>query len=78
MSIYFLEHDLFIASTYNSNGYLILDSCIGEYGGYFRHAYLYYSELEAIQMHVKRFHELNLTMDEIQHEIETNNMEETA
>lgn len=73
MNLYFLHHDLFVAWTYNHEGFMILDSCIGEYGGYFRHAYLYYSELEAIQMHVKRFHELDLSMEEIETE-----MEETA
>ena len=70
MSIYFLHHDLFVAWIYNSNGYLILDSCVGEYGGYFRHAYLYYSELEAIYLHVKNYHDIELSMEEIETEME--------
>ena len=70
MSLYFLKHDLFVAWTYNHEGFMVLDSCIGEYGGYFRNRYLYYSELEAIQKHVKRFHELDLSMEEIETEME--------
>ena len=77
MSIYFLKYDLFVAWTYNHEGFMVLDSCIGEYGGYFRNRYLYYTESEAIQSHVKLYHLIDLTLDEIYFEIKQK-MEETA
>jgi hypothetical protein len=81
MSIYFLEHDLYVGMSYNYEGYLVITSHHDGSDNWFHHSYLYYEMNEAIYLHIKKYHPFDISMEEIDtelDEIETNQMEETS